>query len=350
MNCDPAELASLSRCYCLGGHWRRAWIYSLCQWANNLTPPAVTKFTFAPASEIVSWTSAAFPGGTTGNLAAISLDDPTTITDVDFLSNGVTSISGVGFLTGLVNFTCNNCASLVSIEGNTLTTIGGQFNCQDSADLATIDFPLLQFSIGNFYAVNCPSLTAVDLPSLSFVGGNISFDNSLNIVTLNFPLLTTINFTFSCTGCAALTTLNLPLLGTIGANFTPQACVLLTTLNLPSLTSIGGFWLSNNCLAMTTINIPLMTTLGGDFESNNCANLVNFVCSSWVPTDLTGIGIVGDAVNQVSIELIMRRCVLAGVSNCIIDLSGGTNFGAAGLSAQGTADVATLGAQLTINP
>ena len=45
MNCDPAELASLSRCHRLGGHWRRAWIYALCQWANNLYPcgaPSIT--------------------------------------------------------------------------------------------------------------------------------------------------------------------------------------------------------------------------------------------------------------------------------------------------------------------
>ena len=304
MNCDPAELASLSRCYCFGSKWRSVLAYIYCQWANNLTPPAVTKFTFAPASEIVSWTSAAFPGGTTGNLAAISLDDPTTITDVDFLSNAVTSISRVGFLTGLVNFTCNNCASLVSIEGNTLTTIGGQFNCQDCANLATIDF----------------------------------------------PLLTTVNLTFACDGCAALTTLNLPLLGTIGANFTASLCVLLTTLNLPSLTSIGGIWISSNCLAMTTINIPLMTTLGGYFDSNFCTNLVNVVCSSWVPTDLTSVEIINDAANQTTVELIMRRCVLAGVIACDINLTGGTNFGAAGLSGQGTADVATLGAQLAINP
>ena len=50
MNCDPAELASLSRCHCLGGHWRRAWIYSLCQWANNLTP-----FFFALDGSLREW-------------------------------------------------------------------------------------------------------------------------------------------------------------------------------------------------------------------------------------------------------------------------------------------------------
>ena len=38
MNCDPAELASLSRCYCFGSKWRSVLAYIYCQWANNLTP------------------------------------------------------------------------------------------------------------------------------------------------------------------------------------------------------------------------------------------------------------------------------------------------------------------------
>ena len=38
MNCDPAELASLSRCYCFGSKWRSVMAYIYCQWANNLGP------------------------------------------------------------------------------------------------------------------------------------------------------------------------------------------------------------------------------------------------------------------------------------------------------------------------
>ena len=69
-----------------------------------------------------------------------------------------------------------------------------------------------------------------------------------------------------------------------------------------------------------------------------------------MPTD-GGIQVFGNcALNTTSVELILRRCVLAGVTTCTINLSGGTNAGLSSLSAQGQADAATLGTQLTINP
>jgi len=56
------------------------------------------------------------------------------------------------------------------------------------------------------------------------------------------------------------------------------------------------------------------------------------------------------ALSPTSVELILRRCILAGVTTCTIYLAGGTNAGTASLNAQGQADVATLGAQVTMNP
>ena len=54
MNCGPAELASLSRCYCFGSKWRSVLAYIYCQWANNLTPPVVP-FYFALDGALQLW-------------------------------------------------------------------------------------------------------------------------------------------------------------------------------------------------------------------------------------------------------------------------------------------------------
>jgi hypothetical protein len=90
--------------------------------------------------------------------------------------------------------------------------------------------------------------------------------------------------------------------------------------------------------------------MGGAFDANTCAALADVSIPLWVPTDGTTITFSNCALSATSVELILRRCVLAGVTTCTIDLSGGTNAGTASLSAQGQADVVTLGAQLTINP
>jgi hypothetical protein len=61
----------------------------------------------------------------------------------------------------------------------------------------------------------------------------------------------------------------------------------------------------------------------------------------------------GCALNAASIENVLRRCVLAGVTTCTIDLSGGTNAGLASLSVQGQSDYAALvtaGNTMSINP
>ena len=107
MNCDPEELASLSRCYCLGGHWRRAWIYALCQWANNLTPPVPPVFSWAPASSVGYWEDALNPGGTTGDLATFyATADNDTVRIVQLVGVGITDILNCSSLPLLDELVC----------------------------------------------------------------------------------------------------------------------------------------------------------------------------------------------------------------------------------------------------
>ena len=127
-------------------------------------------------------------------------------------------------------------------------------------------------------------------------------------------------------------------------------------MSLPLLASVTDYFNCNRNAVLTTLSLPLLASVGDYFYCYANTGLTTVDVSSWLPTDGTIIFFNGNALNATSVELILRRCVLAGVTTCGIDLSGGTNAGLVSLSPQGVADAATLGivpapgAQLTINP
>ena len=159
------------------------------------------------------------------------------------------------------------------------------------------------------------------------------------LVLFSYPLVTS----FSVLTLATV-------IGTVAISDFP----VIQTINFPSLTSITGYIEIDSDvgpnLALASISFPVLTTIGGAAQFSGNPALSNFSAPMWVPSDGNTINFNGDALNATSVEFILRRCVLAGVTTCTIDLSGGTNTGLASLSAQGQADAATLGAQLTINP
>jgi hypothetical protein len=187
-----------------------------------------------------------------------------------------------------------------------------------------------------------PPVTAGDLtwgPApkdtvLAFTGDNDAFFTAL-MTMLNGGAYT--EFTF-----------NNPVDVTTNVDF--NTCAIPTLLDFAALETVGGNFNTIGCPALTTLDVGALTTMGGNFDAHNCLALTTVLCGSWVPTDGTIIRFDGCALTATSVELILRRCVLAGVTTCTIDLSGGTNAGTASLSAQGQADVATLAGQLTINP
>jgi hypothetical protein len=128
---------------------------------------------------------------------------------------------------------------------------------------------------------------------------------------------------------------------------------LLTSLSLPQLAQVGAFEIDDDGgvnILLTSVDVPLLVTISTDTLCSACPGLKSFNAPLWVPTDGTTITFNGDALDGASVELILSRCVLAGVTTCTIDLSGGVNAGLLSLGAQGQLDAATLGAQLTINP
>jgi hypothetical protein len=180
------------------------------------------------------------------------------------------------------------------------------------------------------------------------VTNNVSV-NASAYTSLEMRLLTTIGAGFTARDDTLLTSLSLPVLATVGNDFSVRNTGLIS-LSLPSLVTIGAGIFFRDCPNLTSVSLPALTTIVNDVSGFTSPSLTSFSAPLWVPTDTTSINFNGDALDVLSVELILRRCVLAGVIACAIDLSGGTNAGTASLSAQGQADVATLGAQVTMNP
>jgi len=148
----------------------------------------------------------------------------------------------------------------------------------------------------------------------------------------------------------AITSLSFPGLVSTG-DFMVAAPPGVLTISADDLVSVtaGDFQVNFNA-SLTTLSLLSLVSVSGSLFTNGLGALTTVLVPNWVPTDGSTINFNSDALDATSVELILRRCVLAGVATCTIDLSGGTNAGLASLSAQGQSDAAALGAQLTINP
>lgn len=168
----------------------------------------------------------------------------------------------------------------------------------------------------------------VGVTFLSTAIGELEITEDDTTPVINFPNCTSINDgNFLIVGNALLTALNAPAIISFTADLTISGNPILTSIDLSSWVSCVG--------NVSMLGNPALTTI---------------LCPSWVPTDGKNLNFSGCALTATTVELILRRCVLAGVTTCTITLNGGTNAGTASLNPQGQADVTTLGAQLTINP
>lgn len=246
-------------------------------------------------------------------------------------STTVTSISfpnATAFNQSLETETCLNvagCSNLISFSAPQVQTAQQDFNINSMPLLSVLDIHSI-VSVPGFFVLNyLDVLASINLPNLTSAGA-IFFDNN-----------------------ALLTTLNVPLLSTVSTDVAINVNPLLTSISLSSLVSIGGAFAFDNNTAMTSIDMPLMTTYvgaaGTGIVANTCPNLTTFNAPNIIFS--AGAGVVVDfngcALNQTSVEQILSRGVATGGGGgAIMDLSGGTNFGQAGLSPAGAADLATL--------
>lgn len=291
---------------------------------------------------------------------------------------GVTQVTFLGSST-LAGFDFEYTASITDIEFPNLASIdplntqSGYVACIGNSGLVTVNLPLLASAPGYFLCRNNTALTTLNTPAFVTIGGECSCDGNTSLGTLSFPSLQSVGGDFNCYGSTLLATCNFPNLETVGGAFYCYSNPALTTVDLSSLTAVANAFEFYNNTSLTTLDLSSLTSEGGDFKCYGNTSLVslnlhsavtfayNCYCygntslttvdlASWIPTDGSTIRFDGCALNAASVQLILRRCVLAGVTTCTINLSGGTNAGVASLNAQGQTDAATLGAQLTINP
>lgn len=120
-----------------------------------------------------------------------------------------------------------------------------------------------------------------------------------------------------------------------------------TLLEWRLLESVGGDLQAVNSFNLITLSGPKLATVGGSVFFSGSAALTTVLLPVFLPTDGASIAFDGCALNLASVNLILRRCVLAGLTTAVIDVSGGTSVAPAG---QGAADKATLiGNGCTVN-
>lgn len=148
----------------------------------------------------------------------------------------------------------------------------------------TGDASLTSVSFGNL-----DGLTLLSLNTNSIIQG-FSFNSLVTIATLDLSL------------SDLLSVINLPNLVTSSVDLLITGNAVLTNLSLPSLVSaIGGLAISFNP-TLVSVSLP-----------------------NWVPTDGTIIAMNDNALNASSVNLVLARLVLAGVTTCVVTLSGGSN-------------------------
>lgn len=200
--------------------------------------------------------------------------------------------------------------------GDTDNTFGGAiqnlvFMVASLDDTDTkVSFPSLTTVLSDLQLTDCPAVTSISFPSLvTFLTGGLLFSGMPSLTDVSMPVLTSI---------AA----NLEIDSDSGENSS------LESLSFPSLVSVQGSVFCGANPRLTSVSFP-----------------------NWVPTD-GGIRIVFSecALSVASMEHIIHRCFLAGLTFTQILLDGGTNAGLSSLSAQAQAEAAAISAPLITNP
>lgn len=246
------------------------------------------------------------------------------------------------------SFDMSGCPELVTIDVGALTTISGDFNVSGSPAITKLNAGALYTVGGSFSIFGCPVLADLSVASLTTIGGTFYASGCTALTVLEAGALVTTT-EFNAAGCDLLATIDARSLTEV-VEFDVSSCPVLTSLNVDRLTTVNGSFSTVSCSALVTLDVGALVTVTGTFRASNCPLLTSVLCDALVPPDGSSMSIRNSALSADSVERILRRYVLAGVTTCDIDLSLGTSAGLAALSAQGQADAATLGAQLTINP
>lgn len=301
------------------------------------------------------------------NLVSVSMPSLQTVPDSflgftcpKFTTLVLTSLQTIGnsFQFGGANITGNFALPA-------LTSVVGLFDVDSNPLLTGLSVPVLS-TVGADCFVHLTAISNASFPSLQSVGGNFRLGENVNLLTVSCPALTTIGGGLSTFNSAGMTSMSFPVLANMGgASISCSGCTALLAANFPALIAVGaGIGMDvdfSNCTALASISFPNMFLIG-DFAFSGCAVLTSVTLTNATFSDggfildffgdavAAGNSLAGTGINGI----LHRGAVSPGpLTSDNFNLNGGTNAGAAALSAQGTADAAFLtgnGNTVTLNP
>ena len=264
-------------------------------------PPA-EQVTWDPPNVSANWTDGG--GAHTGDMATFNaIADLGTVTSFTITGEGITSISNLDLMPSL---------QTLNLSGNNLTAV----------DLSGL------IALADLFLANNDFVT-LDLNNGS--SGYSSVDIS---------------------GCTALTTLSATTVTSVSGDFTGSGCVSLTALTLAPTLSMGGTIDFNGCNSLTTVSCASgsWSGSGGNVFIYNCPALTTLNISSLTMANAgQTIAFGACALDEASVDAVLHRCVVSGLTTVGINLDGGTNSPP---SVTGQADATTLtndGCSVTTN-
>lgn len=214
---DPNTLALAAKCFqCIpSGMLRRIQAYLLCQIASGGGGGP------CPQDMQVAWTPTNLK---LGQLIGFVTFDTTPalpgITSLTFNQSTTQEAIDIEQAAQLISVSCPN---LTTITGN------GYFSMDGNSALTSVSCPLLAsvLSAPGVQVRNCASLTTVNFNSLTTVGAQLYFNFNASLVSLSLPSLTTVAADLNCQSCPSLTTVSVPLfLPTNGKQVLFDSCAL----------------------------------------------------------------------------------------------------------------------------
>jgi len=397
MQCDTASLLSAGKCFlCLSiPNLLSIKTYLACQYANAASVAAPTNPDILASSTdgnlIVSWSQAAAPttnevwrsknGGAYALFASVAgaltqkIDNGAMVA-LDEWCYEIRACTG-----GCSAFTSPVCAmkafqhtvntGVVTYSFPEVVFHIGNLDISNQSALTTVAFANLHTSTGYVAVYQSALVNSISFPKLISTGGLIQFSGpNANVASISLPALTTVGGLVNFDQMTALTSISMPLLASVGNDFRFSNTPALISLSVPSLVSIVGFIEADaqgaasvtfpvfnsslgihmsGCTNLTSLSIPSAAFILDDFLCSGNPLLTTVDIPNFVFTDGFNVDFSGCALNATSVNLILRRLVLAGVSSDIIDLSGGTNAAPTGLGLTDKAALIVAGNTVTTN-
>lgn len=359
MNCDPQSLSAAAKCFEMYSpqEHRAMRIVLLCAFLNSqkldCTPQALAdaskcvfeKLSSGDADSVETYltcqVASAGGGGTCVNQFG-DIPNPNGILTPAFVGqiyvqNGGESVWEAGSLlnnswTKIASAATNATGSATNPNGSVTPAFVGQ------AFVSTTDGSIWQAGslLNNSWVIIS---LGIIMKNADILGGNVSINQmpDTTYVLLAGIINTTGDLNFG--SCPNLISFSAPDLLTIDGQFVIDNSPLLVNVNVPLLTGISNGISLSTSSGLINIDFPSLASTVGDFNFSNCTALTTITLPLWIPSDSYIYNFGFCNLDATSVNLILHRCALAGLSNATIFLDGGTNSAPTG---QGLIDKAAL--------